>query len=114
MFVEVSEENAFALVKTFRDFGFPEGVEKDLFLAKGKMIRVGRPPLRLEILTQISGVTFEECYPECIREEIDGVEVCFIDFDNLIKNKRATGRPHDQLDANHLTKDRDGSSQPST
>lgn len=62
IFVEVSEENAEKLVAVFLEFGFSAGVEKALFLDKGKMVRIGSPPLRLELLTEISGVSFEEAY----------------------------------------------------
>jgi hypothetical protein len=105
VFVEVSEDNAQRLAETFRQFGFEGGVAKDLFLAKGKMVRVGNPPLRLEILTEISGVTFEECYGSCIRTTIDDVEVNFIDLGNLLKNKRSTGRTKDKLDVEILSQD---------
>ena len=56
----------------------------------GQVIRMGVPPLRLELLTSISGVEFEECF--AVREEadIDGVRVPLIRLEDLIKNKRAT------------------------
>ncbi len=102
IFVEVSESNADKLVQTFRDFGFDAGVTKDLFLAKGKMVRVGHPPLRLEILTEITGVTFEDCYTSCEEIEIDDVKIRFIDMYHLLKNKSSTGRTKDKLDVEML------------
>lgn len=102
IFVEVSDENAENLVRTFKGFGFESGVTKELFLAKGKMVRIGHPPLRLEIFTQITGVSFEDCYASCEEIEIDDVRIKFIDLPNLLKNKMSTGRTKDRLDVEML------------
>lgn len=102
IFVEVSENNAEKLVQTFIDFGFDAGVTKDLFLAKGKMVRVGHPPLRLEILTEITGVSFEDCYASSEEIEIDSLRIRFIDMYHLLKNKSSTGRTKDRLDVEML------------
>jgi hypothetical protein len=107
IFVEVSERNAERLVSVFTQFGFEQGVCKELFLAKGKMVRVGNPPMRLEILTEISGVTFDECYVKCERVVIQGVSICFIDLGSLIKNKNSTGRAKDKIDVENLKKHHD-------
>lgn len=102
IFVEVSESNAKKLVQTFKDFGFDAGVTEDLFLEKGKMVRAGHPPLRLEILTEITGVSFEDCYASCEEIEIDDVKIRFIGLGNLLKNKSSTGRTKDKLDVEML------------
>jgi predicted nucleotidyltransferase len=99
LFVGISENNAAALVAVFRAFGFkgPE-LHEELFLEEGKIVRVGVPPLRLEVLTQISGVTFAECHATRVEASIGGLRVPLIDLQSLLKNKAASGRPKDLAD----------------
>lgn len=85
------------------DFGFnPSLLPKELFEEKGKIIRMGLPPMRLEILNTISGVTFEECYSRRVLEIVEGVPINFIHLDDLKKNKAASGRTKDLNDLEHL------------
>ena len=72
-------------------------------MEEGQIVRVGVPPLRLEILNQISGVSFANCYKKRIEETIDGLEVNFIDRDSLLANKRAAGRAKDLADIDELS-----------
>lgn len=68
------------------------------------MIRAGFEPMRLEILNRISGVTFDDCYPNRMEVEIDGVQITVIGRAELIANKVASGRDKDLLDVRKLTK----------
>ena len=79
-----------------------EGATPALFLQKNKIARMGVPPLRIEILTTISGVSFEECYAERVEDEIDGVAVNLISLKHLKHNKKASGRLKDLDDLEHL------------
>ena len=84
-------------------FGFSvPGLSKDLFLREQKIVRMGVPPMRIEVLTGISGVAFEECYADRIVGEIDGVVVNLIDLEHLKQNKKASGRYKDLSDLEHL------------
>ena len=105
VFVGVSKKNAAALTAAFREFGFelPE-VRPELFLDEGKVVRVGVPPLRLEVMTRISGVTFAECHTTRVEADIGGLRVPFIDLANLLKNKAASGRPKDLADLDALAR----------
>ncbi|MGL5033222.1 MAG: hypothetical protein ACRC6M_05405, partial [Microcystaceae cyanobacterium] len=67
-----------------------------------KIIRMGVPPLRLEILTTISGVIFLDCYAEKLTVEIDKVEVNLISLHHLKLNKKASGRFKDLNDLENL------------
>ncbi len=69
--------------------------------AKG-MIRMGVPPLRLEVLKDIDGVDFSECYERRIVETLDDVEVSIISLQDLRKNKKASGRHKDITDLENL------------
>ena len=105
IFIENSEENAGKLVQVYTEFGFniPE-MNKKLFLEKGRIVRIGIPPLRLEVINDISGVTFEKSYPDRIEEKIGDIKVCFLDLENLLKNKKASNRPKDLADIDGLTR----------
>lgn len=98
-------ENARKMVKVIKEFGFnvPE-LSQNLFLEKKKVIRMGQPPVRIEILTEIFGVEFDECYQNRIRARLDDIEVNIIDYVNLIKNKQPVGRAKDLNDLEHLSK----------
>ena len=103
VWIDRTPENAGRVVEALRAFGFsPEAVSADLFLAENQVVRLGVPPLRLEILTSISGVTFTECYPQRTRAVLDGVEVALISLPHLRVNKAASGRPKDLDDLQHL------------
>src|SRR5437762_5831013 len=68
-------QNAERIVAALREFGFdsPE-LSGEVFLQAERVIRMGLPPFRIEVLTTISGVNFAECYAERIVDVIDGVE----------------------------------------
>jgi len=90
-----------AIVKAF---GFDDpNLTPALFLQMPKIIRMGFPPMRLEISTSISGVEFDECYQSKIVAKLDDVEVNIIDLENLKKNKKASGRAKDIADLEELS-----------
>jgi hypothetical protein len=103
IWVALQPDNARRVVSALQAFGFglPELTE-DLFLLPDKIIRMGVPPLRLEILTSISGVEFEECFNNRVVDMIDGVEVNLIGLDHLKQNKQASGRYKDLSDLDNL------------
>jgi predicted nucleotidyltransferase len=104
LFIEVSDINADRLDSAFKEFGFSHDAIKALFLEKGQMVRIGRPPMRLEILTEISGVDFEACYESREDVELEDFSVSFINLEDLIKNKESTGRSKDKVDVEQLGK----------
>ena len=105
VFVGISEKNAEGLVAVYREFGFgAQGLTKRLFLEQGKIVRIGLPPLRIEVINRISGVTFADVYSKRIEASIDGVRISFIDLESLLRNKTASGRLKDLADVEALTK----------
>ena len=96
-------ENASRLVEALRKFGFdvPE-LSESLFQDPKHVVRMGVPPVRLEILSSIDGVDFQDCYPRREIAEIDGVEVDVISLADLKTNKRASGRHQDLNDLENL------------
>lgn len=103
IWVATTPDNAPRVVTVLKEFGFdvPE-LSPELFLTEDQVIRMGMPPVRLEILTSISGVTFEECYAERVVGELDGVPVNLISLRHLKLNKRASGRNKDLNDLENL------------
>ena len=102
IWVAVNSANASKLVDVFRKFGMQDpNITQALFLESGKIIRMGAPPLRIEVLTEIDGVAFEECYQRRETPIIDGEAVDVISFRHLKENKKASGRHKDVDDLNH-------------
>ena len=103
IWVAIHRENAQKIVAVLEEFGFnmPE-LNADLFLEKDKVIRMGVPPMRLEILTTISGVEFEACYQNRIEDELDGVKISLIGLGDLKRNKLSSGRHKDLNDLENL------------
>ena len=104
IWVAVSRENAEKLVKLIRQFGFETpALSEELFLNAGRMIRMGVEPTRIELLTEISGCEFEECFEKRIEGNLDGIPVKIISREDLIANKLKTGRLKDLLDVQKLS-----------
>ena len=103
VWIAIHPDNAQKMVTVFREFGFdhPE-LTPELFLQENKIIRMGYPPMRLEISTGISGVEFDECYASKTVDTIDDVEVNIIDLPHLKANKKAAGRLKDLADLENL------------
>ena len=103
VWVAATRENATALAAALEEFGFAaESVQPDLFLQRDRVVRMGVPPLRIDLLTSVSGVDFAQCYAERTVDLIDGVQVNLISLDRLKTNKRAIGRSKDINDLEHL------------
>jgi hypothetical protein len=103
IWIAVDASNAKKVAKVIREFGMPdELVTEALFLEKDKVIRMGVPPVRIEVITGASGVNFSECYSRRVVVEIDGVQVNFICLEDLKANKKASARHKDLEDLEHL------------
>lgn len=103
VWVATTAENMDRVATVLQQFGYPSGsIAKALPLKRGGVLRMGVPPLRIELLTDISGVDFAPCYARRRMETIDGVEVGFIDLPDLLTNKRAAGRGKDVSDVDEL------------
>ena len=107
VFVRPSFDNARRLIAALTQFGAPMAsasiVEAD-FARPGLVYQIGLPPRRIDLLTEISGVTFEEVWLSRRTAEVEGHTVCFIGRDALVKNKQAAGRPKDLADVARLSR----------
>ncbi len=99
-----SEANALKILKSVEDFGFASiGLTIHDLTKEGNVIQIGYPPLRIDLLTQIDGVSFNECYKNKTVATIDNIEIPFISYGDLLKNKKASGRHRDLDDLENLT-----------
>lgn len=103
IWIEVSPENAQKIVAVLKEFGFdlPE-LSAEQFLDANRMTRLGREPVKIEILNSISGVDFHEASLHAIQTEIGGVEIPVISLNDLRRNKKAAGRAKDLADLDNL------------
>jgi hypothetical protein len=105
IFYENSNENAGRLLKAIEMFGFKSlKLSLDDFTKPGRIIQIGNPPLRIVLLNDIDGVTFEEAWKGKIRTTYGGQIVYVIGKTDLIKNKKAAGRKQDLVDIDNLEK----------
>lgn len=103
IWIAIHPNSAKKLLQVLAKFGFADaGATVELLTTPGKVIRMGLPPVRIELLTTITGVEFAECYARRISATIDGVPVNIISRDDLIVNKRSAGRAKDLNDLRHL------------
>ncbi len=103
IWIAVHPANADRMVAALKEFGFDlPDLSSELFLRQWQIIRLGVPPVRIEIATTISGVDFAECYAERVEDTLDGVPVSLISLRHLKLNKKASGRHQDLADLEHL------------
>jgi hypothetical protein len=103
IWIAVSEQNAAKAAVALREFGMPkEEVSERLFLEKDKIIRMGFPPVRIEVITGASGVDFKDCFARRVLIQVDDISVPIISLMDLKHNKKASGRFKDLEDLQHL------------
>ena len=99
----IEPTNAARTVAVLTTFGFGNsGVTPDVFLQDNKIIQMGVPPMRIDLFTTLSGVTFAACFSRRVQDNIDGVAVNIIGLDDLKANKQASGRLKDLNDLSQL------------
>lgn len=103
LLVEPSEDNARKILDALRDFGFGSLSLTPLDLTTaGKVIQLGYPPHRIDLVNAIDGVTFAEAWTGRVRGRFGEQEFDFIGKAELIRNKAACGRPQDKIDVEWL------------
>lgn len=103
VWIELSPGNADNILKALEKFGFGSlGLKLEDFLENDQIIQLGYPPNRIDILTTLKELKFEDCFKTRVEVDIQGLKINFIDLENLKHNKRATGRPQDLADAENL------------
>lgn len=99
LWIRPTPENASKVLSALKVFGAPlSDVTANDFSSPGITYQIGIAPSRIDVLTAIDGVTFDEAWAERIDTQIAGLSVPVIGRNSLIKNKRASGRPKDLAD----------------
>jgi hypothetical protein len=101
VWVHPTGDNANRVLDALRRFGAPieaHGVTARDLETVGTVYQIGVPPRRIDLLTSVSGLTFEDAWPRRTEVQVGALSVSFIGKDDLVRNKRATGREKDLLD----------------
>ncbi|HEY0456839.1 MAG TPA: hypothetical protein VGE41_10725 [Verrucomicrobiae bacterium] len=102
-FIRISEQNAEKIEQVIQEFGFSStGLGKQDFLQPGQVIQLGFPPHRIDLLSAIEAVSFDEAWEHRIPAELDGLPVFMLSKDLLIRNKEKLDRPQDRVDVQRL------------
>jgi hypothetical protein len=103
VWIQTNTENAENVLTVCREFGFDvPNLRVELFTDPKQMTRMGHPPLRIEILNSVSGLSFDSAWENRIGEVWDGVPVSLISLEDLRTNKLASGRLKDLADLENL------------
>ena len=103
IWLDVSENNGEKMMIVLREFGFTSlGLSKEDFLKPDRVIQLGYNPYRIDLLTGISGVKFVDAYKNKVQIELSGLLLDFIGYDELVKNKKVSGRSRDLDDIDNL------------
>lgn len=105
IWIEPSKENSANLIHALKKFGAPvTGLSEKDFQKKNTIFQIGVAPCRIDIITGIDGVAFDKAYTNRETISLDGVKFPVLSLEDLIKNKKSTGREKDLLDAKELGK----------
>jgi hypothetical protein len=107
LYVRPSMENAERVFEALQRFGAPlaaHGVVAADFARPGTIYQIGLPPRRIDVLTEISGLGFDEVWASRVPAQVDGRTIHIIGRDDFIRNKIVAGRPKDLADVARLAK----------
>ncbi len=105
IFIAIDASNAQGTLQAFREFGFTDlEISKSDFLEPDTVVEIGREPLKIQVMTGIDGVQFDECFDSKIEVDIEDLKLPVISYEMLIRNKLSTGRGKDKVDAEELQK----------
>lgn len=105
IWINTSAENATKVVAALKDFSVPDaGSLLDVLQKEKRVIGMGMPPYKIEVITSVDGVSFQDCYTQRQVMEVDGIQINYLSLEDLRKNKLASGRFKDLDDLQHLPK----------
>jgi hypothetical protein len=107
LWVDPDPANAERAWRALLEFGAPVremGVGQQDLETPGMVLQIGQPPRRIDLLTQISGLSFSEAWPSRVTQQLEGLAIPFIGRGDLVRNKHATGRAKDLADLEVLEK----------
>lgn len=98
LWIEKTKENALNIFNALNEFGVSFVIEPDDFLEPNSVLQIGIEPNRIDILTDIDGLTFNEAWLNKQIAEFDDLKAFTLEINDIIKNKKASNRPKDKLD----------------
>lgn len=105
IFIALDVQTANAVAGALTEFGFSDQeINPRLFLEPKSIVEIGQEPLKLQIMNAISAVSFEEAYEKRQTVRLDDLDVPFLSYQDLIRNKSNTGRGKDKVDVEELAK----------
>jgi hypothetical protein len=103
--IRPSEANAVRVLRALSQFGFASlDISASDLTSSGKVIQLGYEPNRIDVMTSVTGVRFDDAWDDRAPGDLDGLPVNFIGRASLLRNKDATGRAKDRIDAEELRK----------
>lgn len=103
VWIAMRQTNAQSIIRALDRFGFDvDGIDESILIKPRSIIRFGEAPMKVEIVTTIGGVEFDQCRANAVTFDVSGVEVPVIGLADLRINKKASGRPKDLIDLDHL------------
>lgn len=104
IWIDSTNENAVRLISALEQFGFGSlGLKREDFLEEDTIIQLGYLPNRIDLISSLEGVNFDDCYRARVEVVMEDLKVNFIDLENLVTNKLASARPQDLADLDNLT-----------
>jgi hypothetical protein len=107
LWIHSSRQNSLRVIGALKKFGAPlehDGINPETFTGKQVVYQIGIAPVRIDILTEITGVEFPAAWRKRVASTFFGVPVHFISLDDLVANKQALGRSSDLKDLNQNRK----------
>jgi hypothetical protein len=103
IFVKPDSENAKRILKVLNEFGFGSvGIIEEDLISPNKVIQLGYPPVRIDIITALTGISWEEAYTQRVEGDFGGIPVYYIGKNQYISNKKSLGRKKDLADLEAL------------
>lgn len=105
--IEPSKDNAQKVLNAIGEFGFGKlAVSTEDLTQEGNILQLGYEPLRIDLLNKLEGFEFQDIWQNRVTSDYGSEKVYFIGLDDLIKNKKMSGRPSDKIDIDLLEKNR--------
>jgi hypothetical protein len=102
VWIRPTVENATAFLTALTEFGFAHALDAKELVEKDKVLILGRPPNRIDILTRPDGIEWEDCWSRRVTSDYAGEPIAFLALDDLLASKLAAGRDQDLVDAKKL------------
>ena len=108
LWVDTSSDNPARVHSALRVFGAPESVTREDLASPDMVVQIGVPPRRIDILTSLTGLEgFDQAWSRRVVQDVQSIQVPFLGREDLIRNKRAVGRPRDLADLELLGEPRE-------